>query len=72
MIALIHGEAVKNGVSVQTELAEGLLLIEGDRVQLQQVILNLAVNAIVDERERASGCRLSSSPCLRSERQRFR
>jgi signal transduction histidine kinase len=37
---------VKNGVSVQTQLAEGLPLIQGDRVQLQQVILNLIINAI--------------------------
>jgi PAS domain S-box-containing protein len=46
VIELTHGEAVKNGVSVQTDLAEGLPLIEGDRVQLQQVILNLIVNAV--------------------------
>jgi signal transduction histidine kinase len=31
---------------VQAELAEGLPLIQGDRVQLQQVILNLIVNAV--------------------------
>jgi signal transduction histidine kinase len=37
---------VKNGVSVQTQLAEGLPLIQGDRVQLQQVILNLIINAV--------------------------
>ena len=37
---------VKNGVSLQTQLAEGLPLIQGDRVQLQQVILNLIINAI--------------------------
>jgi len=37
---------VKNGVSVQTRLAKGLPLIQGDRVQLQQVILNLIVNAV--------------------------
>ncbi len=46
VVALTHGEAVKNGVSVRTQLAEGLPVIEGDRVQLQQVILNLIVNAI--------------------------
>jgi PAS domain S-box-containing protein len=46
VIALTRGEAVKNGVSVQTELADGLPLIEGDRVQLQQVMLNLIVNAV--------------------------
>jgi signal transduction histidine kinase len=31
---------------VQTDLADGLPLIYGDRVQLQQVILNLVINAI--------------------------
>jgi C4-dicarboxylate-specific signal transduction histidine kinase len=46
VVALTHGEAMKNGVSVRTQLAEGLPPIEGDRVQLQQVILNLIVNAI--------------------------
>jgi signal transduction histidine kinase len=46
VIELIRGEAVKNGVSVQTELANGLPLIRGDRVQLQQVILNLIINAL--------------------------
>jgi PAS domain S-box-containing protein len=43
---LTHGEAVKNRVSVQTDLADDLPLIGGDRVQLQQVILNLIMNAI--------------------------
>jgi signal transduction histidine kinase len=37
---------VKNNVSVQTQLAEGLPLIQGDRVQLQQVILNVIINAV--------------------------
>jgi signal transduction histidine kinase len=46
VIALTHGEVVKNGVSVQTQLAEGLPLIQGDRVQLQQVLLNLILNAV--------------------------
>jgi signal transduction histidine kinase len=36
---------VKNGVSVRPDLAEGLPLVQGDRVQLQQVILNLIINA---------------------------
>jgi signal transduction histidine kinase len=46
VIELTRGEAVKNGVSVQTDLADGLPLIHGDRVQLQQVILNLIMNAV--------------------------
>jgi len=43
---LTRSEATKNGVLLQTKLAGGLPLIKGDRVQLQQVILNLVVNAI--------------------------
>jgi PAS domain S-box-containing protein len=46
VIELTRGETVKNGVSVQTELADGLPLILGDRVQLQQVMLNLIINAV--------------------------
>jgi len=46
VIALTRGEAAKTGVSVQTDLADGLPPICGDRVQLQQVILNLIINAI--------------------------
>src|SRR5207302_311141 len=44
--ALVHGEARKHGVSLRTELAPALPPIEGDRVQLQQVILNLLMNGI--------------------------
>ena len=46
VIALTRGEVVQNGISVRTQLAEGLPLIQADRVQLQQVILNLIVNAV--------------------------
>jgi PAS domain S-box-containing protein len=46
VIALARSEVVKNGVSVQTQLADGLPFIQGDRVQLQQVILNLIINAV--------------------------
>ena len=45
MIVLTRGEALRNGVSVQMQL-EGLPLIQGDRVQLQQVVLNLILNAV--------------------------
>jgi C4-dicarboxylate-specific signal transduction histidine kinase len=43
---LVRREVVKNDISLETRRAEGLPLIEGDRVQLQQVILNLIVDAI--------------------------
>ena len=44
--ALTRGEAVKSGVTVGTQLADDLPPIQCDRVQLQQVMLNLIVNAI--------------------------
>jgi len=43
---LTHGEARKYGVSLSTKLAPQLAYVEGDRVQLQQVVLNLAINAV--------------------------
>jgi PAS domain S-box-containing protein len=46
VIALTGGEVARNRVVLRTELAEGLPLVRGDRVQLQQVILNLILNAI--------------------------
>jgi C4-dicarboxylate-specific signal transduction histidine kinase len=46
VIELIYGEAVDNLVSVTTDLADPLPFVRGDRVQLQQVILNLVINAI--------------------------
>ncbi|MGF6638312.1 trifunctional serine/threonine-protein kinase/ATP-binding protein/sensor histidine kinase [Paraburkholderia sp. MM6662-R1] len=46
VIELTRGEATKRGASVQTRLAGGLPHVEGDRVQLQQVLLNLVINAI--------------------------
>jgi PAS domain S-box-containing protein len=46
VIELTRGEVAKQGAAVQTAFGEGLPLIEGDRVQLQQVVLNLIVNAV--------------------------
>jgi PAS domain S-box-containing protein len=46
VIEFTRGEAVKNRVSVRTELADPLPLVRGDRVELQQVILNLVMNGI--------------------------
>jgi PAS domain S-box-containing protein len=43
---LARSELLGHGVSLQTQLATGLPLIEGDRIQLQQVILNLTLNAV--------------------------
>jgi PAS domain S-box-containing protein len=46
VVELTRGEAVRNSVSVQARLADDLPLIHGDRVQLQQVMLNLIINAV--------------------------
>jgi PAS domain S-box-containing protein len=46
VIFLTHAEVVKHGVLVRTQLSEDLPLILGDRVQLQQVIVNLMMNAM--------------------------
>ena len=46
VIELTRNEAMKTGVSVQTDLVEGLPPVRGDRVELQQVILNLILNAL--------------------------
>lgn len=46
VIGLTRREMEKNGISAQTQLADSLPTIQGDRVQLQQVTLNLLINAI--------------------------
>jgi PAS domain S-box-containing protein len=45
VIEMAQSAITRNGVSVRTTL-KGLLLVHGDRVQLQQVVLNLILNAI--------------------------
>jgi PAS domain S-box-containing protein len=51
VIALVGAEAQRNRVLLRTELSNDLPLILGDRIQLQQVILNLVMNAIEAMRE---------------------
>jgi PAS domain S-box-containing protein len=46
VIALVRGEMAKNGISAKTQLADSLPPVWADRVQLQQVVLNLLLNAI--------------------------
>ena len=46
MIMLLRSEATRFSISMRTELAEDLPQIMGDRVQLQQVLMNLMINGI--------------------------
>jgi signal transduction histidine kinase len=46
VIGLTRDELLKNGVRLQTQLEHGLPVIKGDRVQLQQIVLNLIINAV--------------------------
>jgi PAS domain S-box-containing protein len=45
-VGLLRGEAARYDISVRTELAADLPQIVGDRVQLQQVAMNLIINSI--------------------------
>jgi C4-dicarboxylate-specific signal transduction histidine kinase len=46
MIALLESEATRYKIFIRSELAANLPLIEGDRVQLQQVLMNLMMNSL--------------------------
>src|ERR1700735_326332 len=46
VLAIVRHELQKHGVELRTELDESVPALEGDRVQLQQVVLNLVMNAI--------------------------
>jgi PAS domain S-box-containing protein len=46
VLALVGDEAKRNRVMIRAQFANDLAPVSGDRVQLQQVVLNLAVNAI--------------------------
>jgi C4-dicarboxylate-specific signal transduction histidine kinase len=46
MEILLHSEATQHSVSVQTKLAAEQALIVADRIQLQQVLMNLMINGI--------------------------
>jgi C4-dicarboxylate-specific signal transduction histidine kinase len=46
MIVLLRGEVARNSISVRTELAADLPQVMADRVQLQQVMMNLISNSI--------------------------
>src|ERR1700756_1045685 len=46
MVVLLRSEATRYSISVRTELAADLPHVTGDRLQLQQVLMNLMMNSI--------------------------
>lgn len=67
VVALSLNELERNGVTVRAELASDLPVISGDRIQLQQVILNLLMNASAamsetEDRSNGAGQRQLYSP----------
>jgi signal transduction histidine kinase len=59
MIVLLRSEASRHSISIRTELAEDLPKVMADRVQLQQVLMNLMLNAIDAMKETTGGGELT-------------
>lgn len=57
VVALVSAEMLLQDVALSLELSPSLLLVQGDRVQLQQVILNLTMNALDAMKETSGGDR---------------
>ena len=68
MIALLRSEATRYAISVGTELSANLPQIMGDRVQLQQVLMNLMMNSI-DAMKNVDGTRELVIKSQREERE---
>jgi C4-dicarboxylate-specific signal transduction histidine kinase len=63
VLAIVRHELQTHGVDLRTQLDESLPTLEGDRVQLQQVVLNLVMNAI-EAMQSAAPRTLSIRSCL--------
>jgi PAS domain S-box-containing protein len=59
MVVLLRSEASRHSVSILTELAEDLPRVVADRVQLQQVLMNLMLNGIEAMQDTNSGGQLT-------------
>jgi PAS domain-containing protein len=57
VLRLLRHDIVLRGASLRTDLGTDLPLVEGDRIQLQQVVLNLAVNGLDAMRDQPAGRR---------------
>jgi signal transduction histidine kinase len=57
VLQLLHNDIALRGASLHADLGAGLPLVEGDRIQLQQVVLNLALNGLDAMHEQPVGRR---------------
>jgi PAS domain S-box-containing protein len=70
MIALLRSETTRYNISVRTELAADLHQVMGDRVQLDQVMMNLIVNSI-DAMKEVDGARELAVQSQRAENEQL-
>src|SRR5262249_19625804 len=67
VIVMVRGAIAKSGIAISTQLMDGLVPVQGDRVQLQQVVMNLILNAVeamnsVEEGARQLSIRIEPDP----------
>lgn len=67
VLGFLRTDAIIKGIGVTTDLSSGRLLVVGDRIQLQQVVLNLVVNAFDAMRTSPAGARKLTIRSARSE-----
>ena len=70
VVSLVRSDATTRGVSIDLELAAGLPVVLADRIQLQQVVLNLIMNGLdamrtSDDRRLAIATRVSADGVVR-------
>jgi C4-dicarboxylate-specific signal transduction histidine kinase len=70
MLALLHNEISRHSISVQTTLAQAIPQIMADRVQLQQVVMNLIVNSIEAMKD-VDGTRVLAIKSQRADKQQL-
>jgi PAS domain S-box-containing protein len=68
-VRLLRDEAIRRDVNVRTELAENLPRVEFDRVQIEQVLLNLAMNGMDAMEETGSSKELLIASSLNDAKQ---
>jgi PAS domain S-box-containing protein len=69
MIALLHSEAARYSITIRSELTNGLAKIYADRVQIQQVLMNLMLNGIDAMKDVGSGGELTITTQKEDNRQ---